>query len=83
VELVDAAFSVSDNGSQPDAPDGRHIADPRVAAEIRRPQVRRRAVVTGPSARLADAWSTAVVVLGAVPSTFPRAYDARFLRNEV
>lgn len=84
LELVDAAFSLSDDGSQPQAPGGRHISDPRRpdrgGAPNRRP--RRRVLVTGPSARLADAWSTALVVLGAVPPTFPSGYDARFLRSD-
>lgn len=84
LELMDAAFSLSDDGSQPGAPGGRHISDPRhpepARAHTRRPA--RRVVVTGPSARLADAWSTALVVLGTVPSTFPSGYDARFLRSD-
>ncbi len=96
VDLVDASFAVSDNGSQPDAPLGRHIVDPRAAMSdaaadapglktrppMALPTERRRVVVTGPSARVADAWSTALVVLGAVPPGFPGAYHARFLRSE-
>lgn len=83
IELVDAAFSVSDTGSQPEAPGGFHIVDSRPPDRYeRRARVHRRAVVTGPSARLADAWSTALVVLGAVPSTFPSGYNARFLRSD-
>ena len=82
--LMDAAFSLSDNGSQPEAPGGRHISDPRNpgTGSGSRQRPRRRALVTGPSARLADAWSTALVVLGAVPATFPSRYDARFLRSD-
>jgi len=83
LELMDAAFSVSDDGSQPEAPGGRHIDDPRPdSAGTHRLRPTRRVVVTGPSARLADAWSTALVVLGTVPSTFPSGYDARFLRSD-
>lgn len=84
LELMDTAFSLSDDSSQPEAPGGRHISDPRRpgrgGAPNQRP--RRRVLVTGPSARLADAWSTALVVLGVVPSTFPSGYDARFLRSD-
>jgi hypothetical protein len=35
--------------------------------------------VIGPSARLADAWSTALAVIGTVPAAFPRTYTARWL----
>jgi thiamine biosynthesis lipoprotein len=35
----------------------------------------RRAVVVGPSARLADAWSTAALVLGRRPDAMPPEYD--------
>ena len=79
LELVDASFSISDEASQPDAPFGRHIVDPRVATEVAPARAARRVVVTGPSARLADAWSTALVVLGEIPPAFPAGYAARFL----
>jgi thiamine biosynthesis lipoprotein len=84
LELMDAAFALSDDGSQPEASGGRHISDPRRPRPGGTPGrlPRRRVLVTGPSARLADAWSTALVVLGRVPSTFPPGYDARFLRSE-
>lgn len=83
LELMDAAFSLSDDGSQPEAPGRRHISDPRPdAPRPNRQGPARRVVVTGPSGRLADAWSTALVVLGTVPSTFPSGYDARFLRSD-
>lgn len=74
VLLRDAAISVSD----PCGPEDRrhampHIMDPRsggaVASSIR-------ATVVGPSARLADAWSTALVVLGRRPAAFPPAFSA-------
>ena len=83
LDLVDESFSLSDEASQPDAPFGRHIVDPRGAAPMSAnaapTHAARRVVVTGPSARLADAWSTALAVLGDVPSTFPAGYRARFL----
>ncbi|HUR20845.1 MAG TPA: FAD:protein FMN transferase [Vicinamibacterales bacterium] len=81
LELVDESFSLSDEASQPDVPFGRHIADPRLKVTAPPSHTPRRVVVTGPSARLADAWSTALAVLGEVPSTFPAGYRARFLRK--
>lgn len=81
LNLLDEAFSVSDEASQPDASFGRHIVDPRVAQDAAPTHAARRVVVTGPSARMADAWSTALAVLGAIPSTFPAGYRARFLRE--
>ena len=79
LDLVDESFSLSDEASQPDAPFGRHIVDPRVAPNAEPTHAARRVVVTGPSARLTDAWSTALAVLGEIPSTFPAGYRARFL----
>ena len=81
IELVDESFSLSDEASQPAAPHGRHIVDPRLDAEDATGHTPRRVIVTGPSARLADAWSTALAVLGAVPASFPSGYRARFLRK--
>jgi thiamine biosynthesis lipoprotein len=81
IELVDESFSLSDEASQPDAEFGRHIIDPRAGAGTPPGHPARRVLVTGPSARLADAWSTALAVLGSVPTEFPRAYSARFLRK--
>ena len=81
LELVDESFSLSDEASQPDAPFGRHIVDPRVGADTEPKRAARRVVVTGPSARLADAWSTALAVLGEIPPAFPADYQARFLRK--
>jgi FAD:protein FMN transferase len=93
LELVDESFSLSDEASQPFAPGGRHIVDPRRTEDPTNitqdpgPRTRRvvpsprRVIVTGPSARLADAWSTALVVLGEVPPAFPAGYRARFLRK--
>jgi thiamine biosynthesis lipoprotein len=73
VDLWGTAFSVSDTHSQVDDTGAGHIIDPRGAI------TRRRVAVIGPSARLADAWSTALAVLGAVPPAFPQAYTARWL----
>lgn len=81
VELADTSFSLSDEAGQPDAPFGRHIVDPRLAGGSPPVQTSRRVLVTGPSARVADAWSTALVVLGVVPPAFPESYTARFLRE--
>ena len=81
IDLVDESFSLSDEASQPDAPFGRHIVDPRVAEGAEPIRAARRVIVTGPSARVADAWSTALAVLGVVPPAFPAAYTARFLRQ--
>lgn len=66
IELVDSAFSVSDGGHR------LHIFDPRSGAGIT--EGSEQVVVTGPSARLCDAWSTAIVVLGRVPADFPIGY---------
>ena len=81
LDLVDESFSLSDEASQPDAPFGRHIVDPRVRADVAPTRAARRVIVTGPSARLADAWSTALAVLGEIPPAFPADYRARFLRK--
>ena len=81
IELVDESFSLSDEASQPAAPFGRHIVDPRSPADVVPSHAARRVIVTGPSARLADAWSTALAVLGEVPPAFPSTYTARFLRK--
>lgn len=55
----DLAFSVSDAASQSHP----HIVDPRSGAMITGGRTAR-VIVTGPSARLCEAWSTAAVVLG-------------------
>jgi thiamine biosynthesis lipoprotein len=56
--LADSAFAVSDPASQ----SGPHIFDPRSGAPVYG-DLPRPVVVTGPSARLCDAWSTAMAVL--------------------
>lgn len=69
LHLADTAFAVSDASSQATA----HIIDPRtkVPVTVTSPHP---VVVTGPSARVCDAWATALVVLGRAPSTFPVGY---------
>lgn len=75
-ELCDAALGVS-------APSGRvverdgvrigHVLDPRTGEPSEAGAV---AAVVAPSAMLADAWSTALLVLGAVPGDLPGGLDA-------
>lgn len=61
IELVDGAVSVSDIAGR--VADGTgHVVDPRSGLAVSH---RRRAAVTGASARWCDAWSTALLVLGA------------------
>ncbi len=69
LRLTDTAFAVSDAASQTTA----HIIDPRTRTPIdaTTPDP---VVVTGPSARVCDAWATALVVLGRAPDTFPIGY---------
>ena len=59
LRLVDLGFSVSDAGAQAHG----HIVDPRTGAALEGGPAAP-VVVTGASARLCDAWSTAYVVLG-------------------
>jgi thiamine biosynthesis lipoprotein len=83
VDLENAALSLSDPASQRDRADANHIIDPRPAAE-RDPAATTgtRVAVIGPSARIADAWSTALAILGRIPAGFPAGYQARFLGSE-
>jgi FAD:protein FMN transferase len=74
VTLRDTAMSVSDGSSQRQGQsDTGHIMNPRTGTPVPGAV---RATVIGPSARLADAWSTALVVLGSVPAGFPSDYMA-------
>lgn len=73
IEVCDSAFSVSDAGSQTEA----HIVDPR--GHGGRAVAVGSVLVTGPSARLADAWSTALVVNPHALSALPGGYCAEFL----
>jgi thiamine biosynthesis lipoprotein len=74
VTLRDAALSVSD----PLGPEDRRRSLPHILHPLHGEAVAQtiRATVVGPSARLADAWSTALVVLGRVPAGFPRQFSA-------
>jgi FAD:protein FMN transferase len=71
--LCDTAMSVSDASSQRAANGAGHVVDPRTGRGLRGPAC---AVVTGPSARLTDAWATALTVLQRVPGAFPPGYEA-------
>jgi thiamine biosynthesis lipoprotein len=76
VALRDTAMSVSDVSSQRGGPNGEgHILDPRTGCAAAGCG---RVVVAGPSARLTDAWSTALAVLQRVPVDFPAGYTASF-----
>jgi len=75
VRLRDEALSVSDSQSQIGTGAAAHIVDPRSGLPV---IGNGRVAVRGPSARLADAWSTALVVLGRTPDTFPPGYQALF-----
>lgn len=54
-----------------------HVADPRTGALIKGARL---AAVIGPSARLCDAWSTALLVLGERPDGMPTGYEALLVR---
>jgi thiamine biosynthesis lipoprotein len=74
MRLRDAAMSVSDASSQRGGSSGDgHILDPRTG---RPAAFGGRVVVVGPSARLADAWSTALAVLRRVPYGFAAGFTA-------
>ena len=74
VVMSDLALSISDPwGPGPGRRATPHIVDPQQRA-VPLPPIR--ATVVGPSARLADAWSTALVVLGGVPAAFPPLFSA-------
>ena len=64
--LCDRTLSVSSGALRP------HIVDPATRAFIKGPRV---AAVIGPSARLGDAWSTAVAVLGRRPDGMGDEWD--------
>jgi thiamine biosynthesis lipoprotein len=74
VTMRDEAISVSASAAYRTSSAVRQILDARTLQGIETP---RRAVVVGPSARVADAWSTALAVLGRVPDRFPAGYAAR------
>jgi len=75
IALRDAALSVSGPAGPRDR-DGRalrpgHIVDPRTGESVPGAHL---IAVTGPSARLADAWSTAITVLGRRPAALGPAW---------
>lgn len=71
IELCDAALSVSGlhAGTSPAASPAAHILDPRTGHPATSHHTV--AAVTAPSAALADAWSTAALVLGDRPAAMP------------
>ena len=75
IALQDTALSMSIPSSQAGRGGAHHILDPRSGASVNRTAA---VAVTGPSARLCDAWSTALAVLGHVPAGFPPGYTAIF-----
>jgi thiamine biosynthesis lipoprotein len=85
VVLEDMSLSLSDPSGQVHLTGRIHIVDPRTALQpdsVAPPAAGSAGLsvaVIGPSARLADAWSTALAVLGRVPGSFPRGYEARLL----
>lgn len=74
VRLTDAALSVSAVWEENPHP----TLDPRSGQTLAGP---RAACVVGPSARLADAWSTAALVLGSAPAGLPAGYTVRVTRG--
>jgi len=72
VMIRDEALSVSDAASQTSLTGHHHIVDPLLQLPA---QDRGAVAVTGPSAAVAEAWSTALVVLGRVPLAFPAGYQ--------
>lgn len=71
--ITDGSLAVSDPLSQAGPDRGGHIVDPRTGSPVSRAAS---VAVLGASARLADAWATAIVVLGNVPDSFPAEYQA-------
>ncbi len=67
VLLIDQALGASSNVGRP------HILDHRRERAATRTGL---AAVTGPSARLCDAWSTATLVMGRPPTALPQGYQA-------
>lgn len=72
--LRDAALSVSAPHGRTLADGSGHVLDPRTGAPAEGPGV---AAVIASSARWADAWSTALLVLGALPPGAPLAQGAQ------
>jgi len=81
VKLRDAALSVSAPHGRTIEMDGTrlgHIIDPRSGAPARGTRF---AAVVAPSARLADAWSTALLVLGRRPPDIPDSFTTLIARQ--
>lgn len=76
VVLADSSLSVSDPSSQRRLTGADHIVAPAGFHDRHACAV----TVSGPSARLADAWSTALAVRGDLPPQFPAGYTATFSR---
>jgi thiamine biosynthesis lipoprotein len=79
VTLRDRALAVSGSSGRTTVVDGvdtGHIIDPRTGRGLP-PGVS--VAVTGPSARLCDAWATAITVLGHRPGTMPASYETFFV----
>ncbi len=68
--LRDSALGASSNQGR------HHVTDPRTDRAVVGPRL---AVITGPSARRCDAWSTAALVLGVRPDALPAGYEAVFV----
>jgi len=77
VELRDNALAVARvAGRRLEGPGGEacgHVMDPRTGEPVR---ARLLAAVVAPSARLADAWATALLVLGKRPAALPEDWKA-------
>lgn len=81
IKLHNAAMSVSAPHGRTIEMDGTrlgHIIDPRRGAPARSARL---AVVIAPSARLADAWSTALIVLGQRPPDIPDSLTTLIARD--
>lgn len=72
VTLADQALGASSQFQR------QHVQDPRTGEPARGHA--RLAAVIGPSARLCDAWSTALLVLGGRPDSMPAEYEAIVVR---
>ncbi len=71
VTLTDQALGTSSQFHR------EHVTDPRTGTLIKGARL---AAVMGPSARLCDAWSTALLVLGERPDGMPTGYETLLVR---
>lgn len=74
VELVDQAFAVSATGQTREAATVPHLVDVRTGSAVAES---RRALVVGPSARLADAWATVAAIIGRRPAALGPEWTVR------